>query len=126
MTKRIEAYFTSENDAMSAESSLQRFPVSDALVDTLPEQSKSQTFLPIYALGSTSGGTGTNGAGGVGIGTFGWIEEKIDDEGKRGMGDSEETMTHMLEFELADDANLEEIVKVLKEHNGYMLKHDHL
>lgn len=121
MTKRIDAYFTSEDDAISAESSLQRFHISNTFVDTLPEPDARQTYLPIYAVGATSFGSGTTGAGGAGIGGFAWVADEMPEDG--GLLDkNEHPMTHMLEIELADDTNVDDVVGVLKENNGYLLK----
>jgi len=121
MVKRMDAYFTSENDATSAEASLQRFQITNMFVDTLPEADETQVFLPIHALGSASAGMGTTGTGGPGIGAYGWIGE---DESVETEGDPEnhDGMTHMLEIELADDTDVKAIMEVLKENNAYMLK----
>lgn len=125
MTKQLYVYFTSENDATSAESALQRFRISNMFVDTIPESDANRAFLPIFAPDSTAAetGTGTGGTvGGAETGGFAWSQQGKGDESEGLFEKSDQPMTHLLEIELADDVNIQEIIDVLKENNGYMLK----
>jgi len=125
MTKQMHVYFTSENDAISAEAGLQRFPIANMFVDAIPESDAKRIFLPIFAPDSTAAETGTGtgeAAGGAEIGGFAWSQDGVADETEGLFEKNEQPMTHVLEIELAEEVDVKEIVKVLKEHNGYMLK----
>ncbi|HLQ71484.1 MAG TPA: hypothetical protein VK142_06750 [Bacillota bacterium] len=125
MTKQMHVYFVSENDALSAESALQRFRVTNMFVDTIPEVDASRTFMPVVAPDSTATETGTGtgeSAGGAEMGGFAWSKESVVSESEGVFKKDDEPITHVLEIKLADDVDVREIVDVLKENNGYMLK----
>lgn len=122
MPKQIQAYFTSENDATSAEASLQRFRVSNTFIETLSEPDEERIFLPIYALGANSSGLGTGGVGGAGLGGFAWVSKDVPAEADDTLEKNDQPMTHLLKVELAEDENVSDVIDVLKDNDGYMLK----
>src|SRR5699024_12539530 len=96
MTKQMHVYFVSENDALSAESALQRFRVTNMFVDTIPEVDASRTFMPVVAPDSTATETGTGtgeSAGGAEMGGFAWSKESGVSESEGGVRKEEEART---------------------------------
>ncbi|MFC3041205.1 hypothetical protein ACFOGI_13230 [Virgibacillus xinjiangensis] len=101
----IQAYFKSENDAEAAKADLQRLKTERVMVDSIPEDQKDASLIPINNPGAGAGTVGVVGSGEAGIST----EER------------EKEFTHIVEGEV-EEREYEQALNILKRHKGYQLK----
>ncbi|MFS0750203.1 hypothetical protein [Oceanobacillus sp. 1P07AA] len=104
--KTLRAYFQSENDAVSAQSSLASVRSQQLFIDEIPSGFDREIFIPVIPYGPHWG-------------LFQGIaiqEEEIDVNEK-----NEQPMTHLLEAQIAED-DIEKAATIISNHNGYRLR----
>ncbi|KIL47795.1 hypothetical protein [Jeotgalibacillus campisalis] len=90
MLNHLQAYFKSENDAETALMKLQRISISEARVDSIPDDGNNKLFIvPAFNL-SSAGGNAANA---------GMVSRNNENEKNQ----SSENFTHILEFKVSSD-----------------------
>ncbi|MFZ0369510.1 MAG: hypothetical protein WAM07_07905 [Halobacillus sp.] len=106
MTKHVEAYFRTENDAESAKSSLQKYNIEQEAVEPIPEEVDLTPIVPASGSANTGGGT------------FNFTDVITPNKDKDAMADKRH-LTHVLNFKIPEE-NYDEALKVIVEHDGHM------
>ncbi len=109
MTKHVQAFFKTENDAEDVKSHLQTLKVDDARVDTLPDADNKMILTPLAFSGNNAHGMG---AGGGIVATF---------DAKDGTPVDDSPRPNSLEFSVADD-DYQEALKIIMENDGHVSK----
>ncbi|ELK48839.1 hypothetical protein D479_01040 [Halobacillus sp. BAB-2008] len=109
MSKYVQAYFQTENDAEGAKSSLQKLAVEGEMVEAVPEEADLTPIVPLAGSTSTGGGTFTFTE---------VISPKHDHE--EALTDKKH-LTHVLHFSVEEES-LEEALKIMKDHGGHVDK----
>lgn len=102
MSRKILAYFDSENNAESARSALQVLRVNNIIVDQLPDTDEKISYVPLIPIGQSWGAIGTIGL------------RNHDAEGSEGQ------VTHLLEAQVEEE-DLDEAMQRLIENNGFKI-----
>ncbi|MBA2176517.1 hypothetical protein H0266_16585 [Halobacillus locisalis] len=105
MTKHIEAFFESENDAESAKADLQELSIEKELVEPIPADTDLGPIIPIA-------GSASSGPGAVSF-------EDVAEPTRDGALFSKKHLTHVLHFYLKDE-EFDHAVKKIEKHNGHM------
>lgn len=115
MTKRIEIYFTNENDAESANLKLETLRVSNNFIDEMPgDTEQKQLYVPFAT--TNLGSTGTPGM----INPIGVAAVNTKNDQPQGSRDSnEDKITHMLQFDIVAE-DYDEALAILNEFDCYM------
>lgn len=103
MTRHIEAFFETENDAESAKADLQELGIEKEMVEPIPDDADVLPIVPVQ--GSTN-----TGGGGVSFDSI--VHPGKDDTRKK-------HLTHVLHFYLKDE-HFDGALEKIKEHNGHM------
>ncbi|GGF23364.1 hypothetical protein GCM10010954_22720 [Halobacillus andaensis] len=110
MTKHIEAFFKTENDAESAKAELQKLSISNQFVEPIPEESRLTGIVPVLNQGTTAGVAG--------------FRDFIKPNKSTSEDDTPPDtghLTHLLHFDVdKDDYN--DALAILKTHDGHMDK----
>lgn len=110
MAKKIEVYFSSENDAESAHAELKKLKLNDIFIEEMPEDTHTRLFVPFIS--SNVGSSGTSGSAGP-------IAPVAPIVGRdNGENNDNENLSHLMHFEVEDE-DYEEAVSILKEHDCY-------
>ncbi|TGB03991.1 hypothetical protein [Halobacillus salinus] len=103
MTKHIEAFFETENDAESAKADLQELGIEKELVEPIPEEADVLPIVPV---------AGSTNVGGAGISYDNIVHPGQDDTGKK-------HLTHVLHFYLSDE-HFDRAIEKIGKHSGHM------
>ncbi|GLO67762.1 hypothetical protein M3E13_02600 [Oceanobacillus kimchii] len=103
--KTLRAYFQSENDAVSAKSSLASVRSQHLFIDEIPTGFENEIFIPVIPYGPHWGLIQDVA-----------IQEKDNEDNK----ENEQSMTHLLEAQIAED-DIEKAATIISNHNGYRL-----
>ncbi|MCA0173235.1 hypothetical protein [Bacillus sp. RAR_GA_16] len=116
MSKSLQAYFTTENDAESAKADLQTYSVSQLSVEHIPEDQKLNIDVPIPGQGTATPAGANNDLFFSNETPTGKQEENADPSEK-----ADHKFRYLLAFETdeSDDTDLREVVS---KHNGAMEK----
>lgn len=116
--KEVKLYFKNENDAHSAQSTLNKYRISNVSMEEMNEGNRTGLFIPIF---SPYWGTGS-GTGGGGLPFFGGGSNDDSDQGQAQEADSK-YMSHMLRFEIEEE-DYEQAISELKEYDPYGMETD--
>ncbi|MBH0231136.1 hypothetical protein [Halobacillus yeomjeoni] len=111
MTKHIEAFFSTENDAESAKADLQSLSIQHEMVEAIPEDVDLTPVVPVAGSSNTGGGT------------FNFTEvlkPKYDNDGA--LSDKRH-MTHTLHFYIKEE-EYDRALEIIEKHEGHM-NHKH-
>lgn len=109
LTKHIEAFFKTENDAESAKADLQKLTIEHEMVEAIPDEADLTTVVPIAGSSNTGGGT------------FNFtevLEPKYDENGA--LSDKRH-LTHILHFYIQEE-EYDHALNIIKDHEGHMNK----
>ncbi|MCA0971842.1 hypothetical protein LCM20_14640 [Halobacillus litoralis] len=104
MTKHIEAFFQTENDAESAKADLQELGIEKEIVEPIPESVDTLPIIPV------AGSSNTGAAGAFSYDDI--VHPSSDETGKK-------HLTHVLHFYLKDE-QFDRAIEKIKKHNGHM------
>ncbi|CDQ20403.1 Glyoxalase/Bleomycin resistance protein/Dioxygenase superfamily protein [Halobacillus karajensis] len=111
MTKSVQAYFATENDAESAKASLQSLSIGRETVEAIPEDTDMTPIIPVA--GSTNSGGGT----------FNFTEVVSPKQDHEHAKSDKKTLTHILHFTLPAE-EIERALQIIKDHKGYINRKD--
>lgn len=103
MSRKILAYFDSENDAESAKATLQTLKVRHVIVDKLPDTDEKVSYIPFTPTGQSQGAIGTIG-----------LKNHNSEE-------NEGQVTHLLEAQVEEE-DFEKAMQYLMDNNGYEIE----
>lgn len=103
--KTLRAYFRSENDAVSAQSSLASVRSQKLFIDEIPKGFENEIFIPVIPYGPYWGLI-------QGVA----LQEKDSEDNKK----NEQPMTHLLEAQISEE-DIEKAATIIANHNGYRL-----
>ena len=109
MTRIVEIYFKSENDAESARASLQTQRVNNLFIDSIPESAGTKMYIPFFPTNIGTSGTPSN-AGPIGPSA----PLLTEDDSERDPG----RLTHLLHLEVNEEDH-DQVISFLKEHDWY-------
>ncbi len=122
MSRLIQAYFRTENDAEDARILLQPFATENLEIGELGERSEGRRFILPFAAGAAGAGMGTTGDGVgmavAGVAPFAAINELNDTVEKAGDVDLDD-LNYVLSAKVKDE-EYDQIVQVIRSNNGYM------
>jgi hypothetical protein len=111
MTRSVEVYLKSENDAESVRASLQTVKVKNLVIDEMGQENGTRMFTPFFP--TNIGGSGIM-AGSVGqIGANAPIV--IDEDGFRG---EDAIPSHLLKMDV-EESEYDHVLSILKKHDCY-------
>ncbi|MGG1686061.1 hypothetical protein [Pseudalkalibacillus sp. NRS-1564] len=116
MSKSLQAYFTTENDAESAKADLQAYSVSQLSVEHIPEDQKLSIDTPVQGQGTATPAGANNDLFFSNETPTGKQEENADPSEE---ADREFRYVLVFNTEEQDDTDLREVVS---KHNGAMEK----
>lgn len=103
--KTLRAYFQSENDAISAQSSLASVRSQQLFIDEIPPGFEKEIFIPVIPYGRH----------------WGLLQDvAIQEDGNKDDVKNEQPMTHLLEVQIAED-DIEKAAIIISNHNGYQM-----
>ena len=112
MTRTVEVYFKSENDAASASASLQRLKTHNMFTDPMTDDYDTKMIVPFFPTAIHDLGATTNMAS-ADPGVVGMVETENKDKNVK--------LTHLLQFDV-EESDYEEALWILKEHECYHRK----
>lgn len=112
MTKTVEVYFKSENDAASASASLQRLKIHNMFIDPMTEGYDTKMIIPFFPTTIHDISATTNMAS-ADPGVVGMVEVESNEKNVK--------LTHLLQFDV-EESDYEEALWILKEHECYHRK----
>ncbi|WP_101846383.1 hypothetical protein [Halobacillus sp. Marseille-P3879] len=108
MTKHIEAYFKTENDAESARAELQKLSVSNEMVEAIPEESRLTGIVPIL-----------NQSQSAGVANFSDVIKPDKATSREDTPPETNYLTHLLHFDVDRD-EYNDALAILTTHQGHM------
>lgn len=107
LSKHLEVFFKTENDAESAKAELQKLKISNELVEPIPEDTDLKPIVPMAGSSNTGGGT---------FSFTDVLEPKYDKEGA--LSDKRH-LTYVLHCKVQEE-EYEQAIKIIKNHDGHM------
>lgn len=114
MTKKVQLYFKSENDAESVRSKLHSQKANNVYIDEMPNASEADTRLFAANEPAFTAGAGTTGNTSGSTQPITVAGADLDDVQDR----EEATITHLLTFDVKEE-NLSDVMIALKDFNYY-------
>ena len=112
MTRSVDVYFKSENDAESASASLQKVKATNVFIDEMPVDSGTKMYIPFFP--TTLGVSGTqNNVGPIGPNAL-LVTKGTKEVGNEDIG----RLTHLLHLDVNED-EYDLVFAILKEHDCY-------
>ncbi|MYL38318.1 hypothetical protein [Halobacillus litoralis] len=111
MSKTVQAYFQTENDAESAKADLQSLSVQREMVEAIPGDVDLTPVVPVAGSANTGGGT------------FNFTEVITPKHDREEALSDKRHLTHVLHFSVKEE-EYERAVGVIKDHNGHMNRND--
>ncbi|WP_210469755.1 hypothetical protein [Sporosarcina sp. 6E9] len=111
MTRSVEVYLKSENDAESVRASLQTARVNNLVIDEMGEESETRLFTPFFPTNIGSSGMPAS-AGPVGVSAPIGIEEDVF------TGEEDAHPTHLLKLEV-EESEYDHVLSILQKHDCY-------
>ncbi|MFQ3546224.1 hypothetical protein Q7A53_19245 [Halobacillus rhizosphaerae] len=106
MSKHVEAYFKTENDAESAKAELQSLRTENELVEAIPEDANLTTsIIPLGGANQFGAGAGVAGA--------------LDPDDEAAPGSNDEHLTHLLHFQIHEE-DFDQALHIIQKHQGHM------
>ncbi len=106
MSKHVEAYFKTENDAESAKAELQSLRTENELVEAIPEDANLTTsIIPLGGANQFGAGAGVAGA--------------LDPDDESAPGSNDEHLTHLLQFQVHEE-DFDQALHTIQKHYGHM------
>lgn len=102
MSKHIEAYFKSENDAESVHAELNKLKVNNVLIEEMPKDYGGTMLIPFLSINSSTGSGGVVPLSPI----------------KPEQHNSSQDLTQLLQFDVEDE-DYEDALTILKENDGY-------
>ncbi|WP_226585077.1 hypothetical protein [Halobacillus litoralis] len=111
MSKAIQAYFQTENDAESAKVDLQSLSVQQETVEAIPEDADLTPVVPVAGSANTGGGT------------FSFTDVVSPKKDQHGPLSDQRHLTHVLHFTIKEE-EYDRALSIIKNHDGHMNKSD--
>ncbi|MCP3028873.1 hypothetical protein [Halobacillus sp. A5] len=108
MTKHIEAYFKTENDAESAKAELQKLSVTNEMVEPIPEESRLTGVVPVL-----------NQSQSAGVANFSDVINPEKSTSREDTPPEVKHLTYLLHFDV-DSKEYNDALAILKTHHGHM------
>ena len=112
MTRSVDVYFKSENDAESARASLQKVKATNVFIDEMPGDIGTKMYIPLFPTNIGVSGT-QNNVGPIGANAL-LVTEGTKEAGKEDQG----RLTHLLHLDVNED-DYDQVFAILKEHDCY-------
>ena len=110
MTRSVEVYLKSENDAESVRASLQTVKVKNLFIDEMGEESESRMFTPFFPTNIGSSGMPSS-VGPIGAN----VPIVVDEDAFRG---EDANPTHLLKLEV-EESEYDHVLSILRNHDCY-------
>ena len=110
MTRSVEVYLKSENDAESVRASLQTVKVKNLYIDEMGEGSDTKMYTPFFP--TNIGGSGMPGS----VGPIGANAPIVVDNDV--FSDKDANPTHLLKVEI-EESEYDHVLSILKNHDCY-------